>query len=82
MALAAPYLVASSRFNKYSGNASDNPTTKFESNTTHQPEIPRSRASRRDHTRKITDATIKSAAKKLEIRVPNISSRNRLKFAP
>lgn len=76
------HFAASNRFNRYSGSANDNPTTKFDNNTTHQPEIPRSRASRRDHTKKITDATIRSAAKKLEIRVPNISSKNRLKFGP
>jgi len=74
--------VASSRFNRYSGNASDNPTTKFDSNTTHQPDIPRSRESFHDHTKKMTEATIRSAAKKLEIRVANTSSKNRLKFAP
>jgi len=76
------HFAASNRFNKYSGSASDNPTTKFESSTIHQPAIFRSRASRSDHTRKITDATIKSAAKKLEIRVPKTSSKNRLKFGP
>ena len=76
------FLWPSRRFSKYSGNASDNPTTKFESSTTHQPLILRSLESRNDHTRKITEATIKSAAKKLEIRVAKISSKNSEKFVP
>src|SRR3984885_15801282 len=73
---------SSSRFSKYSGSASDKPTTRFETSTSHQPWIFLSRASRRDHDRKITEERIKSAAKKLEMRVAKISSTNRRKFGP
>jgi len=72
----------SSLFSKYSGSASDNPTTKFESNTIHHPPILRSLESRNDQTRKITEATIKSAAKKLEILFAKSSSTKSLKFGP
>src|SRR5215831_5116228 len=77
----APYF-ESSLFSRYSGRANDSPTTRFDSRTTHHPAIFWSRASRRDQTKKITEATIKSAAKKLEIRVAKISSTNSPRFGP